>query len=484
MQESRSASSDRLSPEQSRGRRRQRPLSPQQTIPPRWQSWSSDQLAEQRPRRQRTPSRGQGAGGSSSSPPPVIQLGRGAPPAFISPSLSEVTLGSLLAPPSEANLGAAANPAATRHSPRPSVGANTAAGPSRATASSTGASGSRSRAAKVRLRIETGFSIEARNKDLDYSSLVEKFIAQFGEWRMVGEECVRRNQGPCGSLSHPKQSPRFDRLLTKPLPSKGEFAMVSPFLDMSDSTWRNAVVAAWERLSQHCRFSVSNRWGTHIHILRDPMYETREIKRIVASIIYFEPAFETLVPRHLRGNKVPTKSNWVHGPDLAQEGRSRLQSIRHIEAASDMIGILSSIQEFQDEEYNWNFWNLIQESKTIEFRQPPACLTSDDTLAWTELFLNFIQAATLHGDLHRLETFAQHIGGLRSFLRLVQLPRVHEPHRLQRLWADKGLHAAEEPSYSDLGNVLIGRQQQASVMGLISADWYLIKKHPAFGQWQ
>jgi Putative amidoligase enzyme len=226
----------------------------------------------------------------------------------------------------------------------------------------------------------------------------------------------------------------------------GGVEMVTPILNVStDPIWRKHVEVAWEYLRRDYHVTSHGSCGTHIHISLLPNYDLRDLQRIASSAIYFEPAIEALVPADRRQN-VWVRSNWRQSPLLMRKGRSRLQSVADIERATTKDEVISLMQHTGDNNFTWNFSHLMEQGlkQTIEFRKPPASMTSAEALSWAELTMTFVQASIQHGTLSNLRRFEVNIGGLLRFLKQVNVPGVNEPHRLQRIWAGKPLEAAWE----------------------------------------
>lgn len=182
--------------------------------------------------------------------------------------------------------------------------------------------------------------------------------------------------------------------------------------------------------------------STHIHISLVPNYSLQELKWIASAVIQFEPAFVALMPYHRRGNAYII-SNWFGSPYLARRGKSRPQSIEEIEQAVDEVDVFRLIQGYKSANFCWNFYSLFGSKKTIEFRQPPASLSLSDALSWAEFAMTFVQAAMSHGS--SLRNFSSNVGGLRAFMRKVNVPGMHEPDRLGKIWENKPDNAAIAP---------------------------------------
>ncbi len=83
--------------------------------------------------------------------------------------------------------------------------------------------------------------------------------------------------------------------------------------------------------------------------------------------------------------------------------------------------------------YAWNFNNLLDNKRTIEFRYPLATTTVDQALTYAELAMLFIQAAVKHGTLEKLQKMPSTARELYRFLELAIVPRMNESGRLEGL---------------------------------------------------
>ncbi len=224
--------------------------------------------------------------------------------------------------------------------------------------------------------------------------------------------------------------------------------MVSPIFEVSTtakSKWREDVKATWAFLESHYSISANITCATHIHISLVPEYELRDVQRVAASVIHFESAIEALVPVHRRINSF-VKRNWLEGDGLARKGKSRADSIIAIEAAESIGDVCDMVGQRGEKNFAWNF-EALDKYETIEFRKPPASVSSDQALCWAELVLNFVQAAVRNGTSEKLRNVPATVGGLQWFLRQVHEPGVNEPRRLDELWAGKDPNEAEETDY-------------------------------------
>jgi hypothetical protein len=223
--------------------------------------------------------------------------------------------------------------------------------------------------------------------------------------------------------------------------------MVSPiFRAYPSATWREDVKATWAYLRRQYKVTQNPSCSTHIHISFEPpnTYTEEEIRRVIISAIHFETAFEVLVPPHRRQNRY-AKSNWRDGRYLGQENKSRHSSIVEISQTTGLRQMIEMMQASSDKNYCWNFNNLLDSLRTIEFRKPPASTTAYEALAWTELAMSFVQASVKYGSLAVLRDVPSTVGGLRWFLKQAHIPGMNRPDLLEIIFEGKDLYAALEP---------------------------------------
>lgn len=105
----------------------------------------------------------------------------------------------------------------------------------------------------------------------------------------------------------------------------GPLELVSPILEFSHaSDFRHQVEHVWEHLKANTKIEVNESCGTHIHV--SPQNDSgtwglEALKAICRSILFFEFAFEAVLPPHRRRN-IWAKSNLYdndHFPDKRLE---------------------------------------------------------------------------------------------------------------------------------------------------------------------
>jgi Putative amidoligase enzyme len=246
---------------------------------------------------------------------------------------------------------------------------------------------------------------------------------------------------------------------------------VSPIFKIyRDSPWRDHVAVMWEFLEDHYDIASDFTCSTHIHVsLCRPTYNARDIRKIAAASIYFEPALEALVPSHRKLNSF-CKSNYINGPAGAKMGKSRLELIHEVEKKHLFKEILPLLQPNTDKNFCWNFLSH-DLCGTVEFRKPPPSETRDEALSWAEYVMEFVQASLLalpgkpdggRGIADELQDYSPDVGGLKRFLSRGQVKSVSQPWRLERLWRGHDDSEAVEPLVILSPKDILEQLQQAS----------------------
>ncbi|OAF56731.1 hypothetical protein VC83_07069 [Pseudogymnoascus destructans] len=111
---------------------------------------------------------------------------------------------------------------------------------------------------------------------------------------------------------------------------------ISPiFRAYENSIWQNHVAAMWSHLEARYNITSNDSCGTHVHISLIEGYSLSALKRICQSIIYFEPAFEAILPRARLGNEY-ARSNWLDNPNFGYKRLSRRESMVVIEKCTSV----------------------------------------------------------------------------------------------------------------------------------------------------
>jgi hypothetical protein len=138
--------------------------------------------------------------------------------------------------------------------------------------------------------------------------------------------------------------------------------------------------------------------GTHIKIRFSAEYSLHipQLKNIARAIIYFEPAFEDLLPKYRRGYAY-AKSN---GSRIRNASGNGHMAIENAETEYAIVKLMQSLRQTGSEnernpdsdkhlfdlDYACNFNRL--NDREIEFRNAPACASGEETVRWAELILS------------------------------------------------------------------------------------------------
>ncbi|OIW34290.1 hypothetical protein CONLIGDRAFT_688027 [Coniochaeta ligniaria NRRL 30616] len=188
-------------------------------------------------------------------------------------------------------------------------------------------------------------------------------------------------------------------------------------LDASQE-WRGDITNAFESVTTFCKIKTNKTCSTHIHISpgdgKD--WTLDELKEISMAVTYFEWAFLALLPPHRR--KSAFCQSHTAGRSWAKADRKEARKLTRLMNPDPRNGNTST------KDYAWHFGNIFpgpsgmeSTGKTIEWRQPPGVETADACLAWTELALNFIQAARKPGMHNTIDHYKPNVGGLRKFIK-------------------------------------------------------------------
>ena len=212
--------------------------------------------------------------------------------------------------------------------------------------------------------------------------------------------------------------------------------------------------------------------GTHVHVSPgDREWTLEEVKNVSRSILYFEEAFEALLPPERRGNR-ECRSNRSDNP--------KLKNLPDLEACFGMIQECATIKALvhlmnAKDEYSWqfhestgesagtercygfNFENLLEgkigtigmrlftefplnlrkcSPTNAEFRRPPCVTSYLDCVMWVEFGASFMQAAMQFGtSADQLQIRGPDVAGLAAFVGQAAIPGMNDQAILDRIFA-------------------------------------------------
>ncbi|KAG6357495.1 hypothetical protein INS49_013372 [Diaporthe citri] len=187
---------------------------------------------------------------------------------------------------------------------------------------------------------------------------------------------------------------------------------VSPILHY-DATgiWRAHVQNLFKTMRELYLLESNRSCGFHVHLSPAAgAWSLQELKAICMAVVYFEDAFEAIVPEHRRGNQW-IKSNRIDNPELASLPTAKI--FERIKACKNAVEISDLMHS--DRYYAWNFTNLYYGGKaTIEWRRPPGVTTAEGSLVWAELAIDFLQSARRPSV--QFGQYSRDVEGLRAFV--------------------------------------------------------------------
>ena len=228
--------------------------------------------------------------------------------------------------------------------------------------------------------------------------------------------------------------------------------LISPILRFNESRFRDLVRGVWHRLHASCSIQTNETCGTHVHVSPSNGFHVRDAKAVARAILFFEPAIDALVPRHRREGTY-CKRFYVSHPVFSKLlPEQAIALVDNVSEVSQEIKRASSRHSYyfdeifahpiaqlmnpgNDREYTWNFTSITR-TTTIEFRQGPGVTTADETLAWVEFVVTFVNAALKleHYKYKELnERFTPAVDGLKSFLNVGIVSGISHQSFLDRL---------------------------------------------------
>lgn len=206
------------------------------------------------------------------------------------------------------------------------------------------------------------------------------------------------------------------------------------------SNFREIVEHVWKHIRDVTVIAVNKSCGLHVHLSpsRDDNNGTwtlPAVKSICRSIVYFEFAFEALLPSTRRCNPW-TKSNVYDNRRFPNKKLKTCFDI--IDSCQTIPEIVYLMNDGDDKYFGWNFLNLLEDgTNTIEFRRAPGVEKVKDCLAWVEFVVTFVEASVQNGNgLFNNTGVAATVQELKGFLGTVMVAR-GQPARLKRIFSGK-----------------------------------------------
>jgi hypothetical protein len=138
------------------------------------------------------------------------------------------------------------------------------------------------------------------------------------------------------------------------------------------------------------QLTVNETAGFHVHIGADPFFNLEQLKRICASFVKFEQAFDSLVPVSRRG--VNNKYCKSHQQQFGSQSNPAINQV--ILGRNQLGGLLAVMNKSTDRYFKLNLQRVSnRDSPTLEFRQHNGTSNFEKIRAWVLLLLHFVNNA-------------------------------------------------------------------------------------------
>ena len=167
-------------------------------------------------------------------------------------------------------------------------------------------------------------------------------------------------------------------------------------------------------IQHYCLIETNHSCGFHVHLAPLEMaWDVDLLKPFCRAILYFERAFEALLPAHCRGNEY-AKSLLADNERL--NGKTLRQVFYALSQCKSNADIVALMNCGRDRFFGWNFVNLLQGGiQTVEFRRGPGVVLSIDCCRWVEMVVAFANASFITDDT-RLRSYTMDVSGLWRFI--------------------------------------------------------------------
>ena len=143
----------------------------------------------------------------------------------------------------------------------------------------------------------------------------------FRYWSVMNDMSIDPDEGHCKHLSRSSKRPcEGPWLVTTPIltcAAQGGLEFASPIIRYEPgSSWRQGLKSHFRLIKSYAKIMSDITCGTHVHVSPgNSEWTLEEVKNISQSILYFEEAFEVLLPPERRGNR-ECRSNRSDNPKL------------------------------------------------------------------------------------------------------------------------------------------------------------------------
>lgn len=200
-------------------------------------------------------------------------------------------------------------------------------------------------------------------------------------WSVVEEISIDPDEDHCKRLSCSSMRPCEQSWLLPPAVliyvGQGGLEFASPIIRYeAGSSWRHNLHLHFQIIESYAEIMSDVTCGTHVHV--SPGYSKwtlEQVKNVSRSILYFEEAFEVLLPPGRRGNR-ECRSNRIDNPKLKHlpDLESCFQRIQECTAIESLIHLMNAKEEdpsnvsedsngekaVTERRYGFNFENLME----------------------------------------------------------------------------------------------------------------------------
>ena len=256
--------------------------------------------------------------------------------------------------------------------------------------------------------------------------------------------------------------------------AQGAFEFASPtFRYDFTSLWRPALRWHFKTIQNYAEMMSDASCGTHLHVSPGgSKWTLDQVRNVSRSILYFEEAFDALLPSERHGNR-QCRSNRIDNPKLrclpdldaccqAIQACPTIKALTHLmnareENALSIIDRIVGETPETERRYAFNFENLLEgkigtigkddqlgttfvnlskcSSSEAEFRRPPCVTNYRDCVMWVEFGASFMLAAMQYGiTLDHLRSYGPDVAGLAAFINMAAIPGVNDEKILGRMF--------------------------------------------------
>ncbi|KAM0805111.1 putative amidoligase enzyme-domain-containing protein [Usnea florida] len=314
----------------------------------------------------------------------------------------------------------------------------------------------------LRIGIETEVLLCAHNLQDQCKGTLEDFAEALIQYyntmvrQNIGQIEMRSAFGTCHASDDPINFRYWSVMNDMSIdPDEGHWGLefASPIIRYeAGSSWRQGLKSHFRLIKSYAKIMSDITCGTHVHVSPgDREWTLEEVKNVSRSILYFEEAFEVLLPAERRGNR-ECRSNRSDNPKLKHlpDLETCFGLIRECTTIKALIHLMNAKDEYSwqfhestgesagtERCYGFNFENLMEgKIGTIEFRRPPCVTNYLDCVMWVEFGASFMQAAMQFGtSADQLQIHGPDVAGLAAFVGQAAIPDMNDQGILDRMFA-------------------------------------------------